>query len=152
MFKLTRHLNLSSSFSYMFTDVLPPVAFTAYNNISEFFQVGQIAQFVQTFSNIGGHYNPATSSFVCPYKGVYVFSIHFSADSNDRLRLTIVIDGVATVKAWAEAQYEITTGSAMVVSECGPSQMVWVETEDDGIIEGGAPGLSHFAGYLLYAY
>ena len=59
---------------------------------------------------------------------------------------------VMAVADWAEND-TYTTGSASVVVECGPNEMVWVEGDNDtGAFEGNAQRRSNFLGYMLYVY
>ena len=56
-------------------DVTGPVGFTAHvpNNMNVV--TYEVIGFTEVVSNFGGHFNPATSSFVCPDHGVYMFSM-----------------------------------------------------------------------------
>ena len=55
-----------------------PVGFTAYANSgnSKTYNYNDVIVFDDVISNFGGHYNPETSSFVCPADGVYMISVH----------------------------------------------------------------------------
>ena len=60
-------------------DDLGPVGFSAYANSSEVYDDGELVVFSGVISNIGNHYNPATSKFICPYNGLYLFSLNMNA-------------------------------------------------------------------------
>ena len=113
----------------------------------------EIAWFDETMTNIGGHFNPATSSFVCPYHGVYMFSFTFNADTGDAVHLGIKRNDTLFVTAQADITNDSkTTGSAVVVLECGPSQVVWVQCTHEGDLFGGGNRKTHFTGALLHAF
>lgn len=70
-----------SDYMQLFYDCSPddetgPVAFTAWANTGGSTPYNQfdIVVFDEVLTNFGGHYNPATSSFICPVDGVYHFS------------------------------------------------------------------------------
>ena len=83
------------------------------------------------------------------------FTLNFNTYSNDGFRLALMKNSALLVMAvadWAEND-TYTTGSASVVVECGPNEMVWVEGDNDtGAFEGNAQRRSNFLGYMLYVY
>ena len=138
---------------FRFSDVLGPVGFSAYSTENTYLDPGEVAHFDALISNIGGHFNPSTSSFVCPYHGVYLFSINFNSEDSNDLQLAIVIDSEVKVQAYADYNDDLTTGSALVIVECGPSQVAWVKCNGNGgNLRGDSSRKTHFAGYLLHAY
>ena len=69
-----------SDYTQLFYHCLPddstgPVAFTAWANTSSptSYNDGDIIALNEVLTNAGGHYNAATSSFICPYDGIYLF-------------------------------------------------------------------------------
>ena len=59
-------------------DVTGPVGFIAFANTGKktTYNYNDVIMFDDVISNFGGHYNPETSSFVCPADGVYMISVH----------------------------------------------------------------------------
>ena len=95
-----------------------------------------------------------TSCFVCPYQGIYLFTLNFNTYNGDGLRLALMKTSVILVQAVADLTDDgaKTTGSASVVVECGPNEMVWINASDNPDAFEGAYGRTHFMGYLLHAY
>ena len=54
-----------------------PVGFTAYATTEQSYSDNDIVIFDGIITNIGGHYNKDSSSFICPYSAVYMFSINY---------------------------------------------------------------------------
>ena len=79
-----------SDYMQLFYDCLPddetgPVAFTAFANTGQptWYNNDDVIVFNEVLSNAGGHYNSATSSFICPSHGVYLISVNVQGyDSN----------------------------------------------------------------------
>ena len=72
-----------SDYMQLFYDCLPddetgPVAFTAYADTGSKTQYGDgsIIVFNKVLTNAGGHYNAVTSSFICPWHGLYLMSVN----------------------------------------------------------------------------
>ena len=66
-------------------DVTGPVGFTAYADTGKktTYNYNDVIVFDDVISNYGGHYNPKTSSFVCPADGVYMISVHVLARKSE---------------------------------------------------------------------
>ena len=81
--------------------------------------------------------------------------LNFNTYRHDGLELGIVKDTEVLVVALADwtGSDSRTTGSASVIVECGPSEVIWVETSGSaGEFNGNSQRRSHFIGYMLYAY
>ena len=142
--------------SVYFAGSLGPVGFSAYNSVDQYLTADQIAHFDQVITNFGGHFNSMTSSFVCPCHGIYLFTLNFNTYNSDGLNLALMQNSALLVQAVADRAEDgaLTTGSASVVVECGPSEMIWVEGADSasGAFGGNSARRSHFMGYMLYSY
>ena len=94
---------------------------------------------------------------MCPYHGIYQFTLNFNTYGNDGLELGIFKrtseETKGLVRAFGDWSNSKTTGSATVIAKCGPSEVVWVEASGNkGQFEGDSQRRTHFTGYLLYAY
>ena len=75
------------------------VAFSVGYNVTGRFNKGDVVQFNQVLTNVGGGYNESSGEFVCPVSGLYEFEIHaltddgriffFSLQQNDVTKVTI---------------------------------------------------------------
>ena len=130
-----------------------PVGFTAYAVSDANYNSYETVEFTGIISNIGDSYNRNDSSFRCPFRGVYMFSLTVKADSSYYGYFQIMRDGEFIAEAWADSDYHYSTGAALVVIECEAGQNVWVSTGYDyAYIEGGSNRESLFTGYMLYRY
>ena len=132
------------------------VAFTAYSELSYNYKSGDVIIFDQTVSNLGGNFNTETSIFLCPYTGLYQFSIHILAAINSTAQANIMLDGQQQVIAWADQildAYPQSSNTVMV--ECTQGQTVWVESSssvDGSRIFNNAFKHTTFSGVLLQKY
>ena len=69
-------------FCLPYVDV-PLIAFSAYSTDPQIIEVGDVLQFPNFFINIGNAYSTNTSSFTCPYTGVYWFQAHLMSLGED---------------------------------------------------------------------
>ena len=132
----------TSDYIHVFFDCLPestdsPVAFTAYSDLGfgTRYVTGQQVIYDKVHTNSGGHYNQYTSTFICPYDGIYVFSLSILADFDERLDLSINRNDDVIAFAWAytSPQYErYEAASAHVTSECTRGDVIWVKSETNG--------------------
>ena len=147
-----------SDYLQIFYDCLPedldaPVAFTAYSDLgfSTAYVTNQQVIFDKTLTNFGGHYNAQTSTFTCPYDGIYAFSISLLADFDNRLDLSINRNSELIGYAWAYSypdseRYE--AASAFITASCSRSDVIWVKAETDGSMFADQQ-LNTFTGFLL---
>ena len=131
------------------------VGFTVYADAHAYYDLGEVVVFNGVTSNIGGHFQPATSSFLCPVTGVYYFSLAVSNvndDNNIHAHLMLENQILASVRAAALGTYNQATNSAIITCEMG--QTVWVQaTASDEQRVFGDPNyrLSSFSGFLVHA-
>ena len=104
-------------------------------------------------TNLGGFYDNSSSMFLCPYNGVYVFSISTRSYTNFYMYARIVHDNRPVVGT-ASDEVGNDQGSAMAIIECMNGQSVWVENYGDERVLGGSAVIkySSFPGFLLHAY
>ena len=152
--------NYSADYMQVFYDCISnentgPVAFTAkvpnsYSDLST-----TVVRFTQILTNFGGHFNSKTSSFVCPFDGVYLFFTHICT-RNDYLR-TELRKGADDVLTYTISMNElggaenIVCGSPTIVSECYSGETVYVTTDSSGLIFSDFD-LTLFTGALLYRF
>ena len=55
-----------------------PIGFTAHASSDKAYSSADTIEFAIVSANFGNHYNATTSSFHCPQRGVYFFSINFN--------------------------------------------------------------------------
>ena len=56
-----------------FTVQLGYVGFSAWMSTTVDLEANELIIFDEVVSNIGGHFNPVQSVFICPFSGMYVF-------------------------------------------------------------------------------
>ena len=130
------------------------VAFTARASEDRNYYANDIILFDSVITNTGNHYSGETSAFVCPYDGVFSFSVSFYSGINDNLSLDIMRDDELIISGYANySDNDYTHGMSTVVIECNVGQLVWarcVSYDDymygDGITE------SHFTGFALHRF
>ena len=132
------------------------MAFTARATLDRFYESDDIILFDSAITNIGNHYSTATSNFVCPYHGVYSFSVSLYAGVDGYLHLDIMRDSEFIIRGFADdeptyAPYLVTHGMITVVIECNVGQVVWARCDGNGdFMHGDSSKPSHFTGFLLH--
>ena len=130
------------------------VGFTVYADAHAYYDLGELVVFNGVTSNIGGHFQPATSSFLCPVTGVYYFSLSVSNVNDDNsihAHLMLEDQILSTVRGTAQGSYNQAMNSAIITCERGES--VWVQaTRYDSQRVYGDPNyrLSSFSGFLVH--
>ena len=150
-----------SDYMQLFYDCLPddetgPVAFTAYANTGDptFYNGGDIILFDEVLANVGGHYSTATSSFICPWHGVYLMSVNVQGYISDYIIIhlmrnssiigRILIDRISGV---------YNRGSTTIVTECDRGDILWVRAGSNGAVY--APvhyATTLFTGHMIHRY
>ena len=130
-----------------------PVGFSAYATTARAYDANDIALFDGIISNFGEHYNKDSSSFICPYSGVYLFSIAFVTYPSYDSYLGIMMDDTELVVAFADDGDQFSQASANIIAECVSGQRVWVRTiSSSNYVYSNSDRYSHFTGYLLHRY
>ena len=123
-----------SDYIQLFFDCLPmddvagAVAFTAWASTGYPTPYTQydIIIFDAVITNIGGHYNPATSSFVCPWHGVYVFSVAVQGYLYDQAHIDLMRNSEYLTRIWIDDISDVyNRGSTTTVIECHSGDVIW---------------------------
>ena len=132
-----------------------PVGFSAHSQVDAYYEEFSPIRFGGVITNIGNRYYVDNSTFVCPYDGVYLFSIAILGDHRYRSDYQLLLDGglVATVFLDSSSVGTYPTGATVVVIECNAGSSVYVRSGDDAAwMMGGYERHSVFSGYMLYPY
>ena len=132
-----------------------PVGFTAYAT-----ELGDIhysndatVKFEGVLTNLGQHYDTSSSTFTCPYRGVYFFSLEYVSYKWDYNHLRIMKNDNILVKSSAQTvnRAYYNHGSAFVITECEPGDKVSIVSGIENHIHVGEKDTT-FSGYLLHRY
>ena len=110
-------------------DVTAPVGFTAFTDIcnSKTYHYNDIIVFEEVISNFGGHYNPETSSFVCPADGVYMISVHMLARKSQDVVADIMRNREKLVGIRIDsAEGQFNGDSGMIVADGFRGDVIWI--------------------------
>ena len=132
-----------------------PVGFSAYAISDKSYGQYQSIEFTGIISDIGEHYDRLNSSFACPRRGVYLFSLHVLSWEGTYVYVDLMCDGEFIAEAMCNdgAYSHDQATSLSVVIECDAGQVVWVTTGENGAnVVGGSSRNSIFTGYMLYPY
>ena len=100
--------------------------------------------------NFGGHYNPATSSFICPVDGVYLVSVGFLAEISNMIAGDIMLNNVRLARTYVDAVSNVyNRGSSTIVTECRRSEVLWVRAAKTGILYANSNRHSTFSACLI---
>ena len=129
------------------------MGFTAIASSDVVYNDGEIMLFDNIETNLGGFYDNSSSMFLCPYNGVYIFSISTRSYTNFYMYARIIHDN-NPVAGTASDEVANDQGSVMAIIECLSGESVWVENYGDNRVLGGSSVMkySSFSGFLLHAY
>ena len=144
----------------VFYDCLPhdetgPVAFTAWANTGNptDYSVGDIIVFNEVLSNIGGHYNTDTSSFICPWDGVYVFSVTVQGYLSDLTDTDLMQNNNFLARIFNDdISGAYNRGSMTTVIDCERGDVIWNLAWTTGSINCNTNRFTTFSGFLLQRY
>ena len=150
----------TSDYMQVFYDCLPhdetgPVAFTAWANTGNptDYVSADIIVFNEVLSNIGGHYNTDTSSFICPWDGVYVFSVDVQGYVSDPSHIDLMQNSDYRTRVFNdEISYAYNRGSMTTVLDCQHGDVIWIRAGSTCSIYGGYQPYTTFSGFLLQRY
>ena len=110
---------------------------------------GAVLPWREVVTNIGGHYNPRSYSFVCPVHGVYQFNLAIlSADrGGGPIGAMIVKNSDIICKLWADIKH--TMGSNSAVIECLAGDAIRVKNFFHGEFHNDNHHYNTFSGSLL---
>ena len=109
-----------------------PAAFTAIAVAGEqdCYSQDQIVVYGLVLSNFGGHYNPETSTFVCPVNGVYLVSVTLQSTSIDDFAVDLMRNANVLARAWGDEVHGTelhSSASCSVITECNRGDLLWVK-------------------------
>ena len=132
-----------------------PIGFTAYAETDTIYTDYEPVAFTGNISNIGNSYDFTNSSFRCPHRGVYLFSLTVKTDCSNFVFLEIMRDGECIAEAWGDglSVSAYATAAAVAVIECDVGQVVWVSSGNQyAYVKGSSDRQSLFSGYMLHSY
>ena len=118
-------------------DETGPVAFSAWSNTasSASYRTNDIIVFNEIITNAGGHYSAATSSFICPWDGVYLMSVNIESQSSNGIHVNLMQNDVMLANMNVDdISGAFNRGSTTIVTECNRGDVVWVRAETDGTL------------------
>ena len=134
-------------------DVEVPVAFTVVHNYNRAYGEYEIIRFNVSRLNSGGHFQISSSTFICPWNGIYgfFFSIYNTAD--DTIACSIRHEAALVSGAWMDSVANaLIQASNMVLLECNKGDRVFVETADNEGTLHGNNDRTTFSGFLIHRY
>ena len=130
------------------------VAFTAVATKDRENEIGDIVMFDSAISNIGDFYNTDTSSFICPFDGVFSFSTSFYSGIEHNVYIAIMLDSFEVIRGYVPySENEYTHGNSTIVMECKAFERVWTKcVSGDALVFSEGSIKSHFTGFALDRY
>ena len=137
--------------SIILEDLETVPAFSAHPSANHEHVAGELVQFDVAISNLGGYYQPDNSVFICPFDGVYVFSLNALSQVGYLLASSIYIDNQAYVATWADnVDGANSQASNMYVGFCAAGSQAWAQVNGASRSRGNPNTV--FAGFLLQRY
>ena len=100
--------------------------------------------------NFGNHFNLDTSSFICPYRGVYMFSANYNAVAGKRMFFQLMKSGVNKATAWADFLDTFSSqASLFALIECNAGEIIYAQARYKNDHLYGYNKRLQFSGYLL---
>ena len=113
-------------------DVTEAIGFTACGGMSRDYDVNQTVLFDRELTNYGGYYNTQTSSFICPFDAIYIFTLVINVHYSDA-HVFIMRNSIELTSSWAWTDDEpYNHGTNMVVTECLMGDVVWPRVDAIG--------------------
>ena len=145
--------NLAVVLYFIAEDAEVPVAFTVAHNYNRAYGEREIIRFNVSLLNSGGHFQISSSTFICPWNGIYgfFFSIYNTAD--DYIGCNINHEGEQVSGTFMDNIADaIVQASNMVLLDCDKGDRVFVETgSNEGTIHG-SNDRTTFSGFLIHQY
>ena len=144
-------------FVYSLGTPLTPLGFSAYLSDTSTYKIGQQLLFAGTVTNVGNHYQVASSLFICPVDGLYAFSSYLVSDGSGYpdVGSHILLEGIPLTSIKAHASND-DQGQAFCVTSCYAGERVWVENYlQDTLVQanyGTGEKFSSFNGFLIKAF
>ena len=145
-----------SEYIQLFYDCLPdaesdPVAFTAFADTGSTTHYGadDIMVFNEVLANAGGHYNAATSSFTCPWDGLYLIIVDIQGGVDNGIHVELMRNDIQLTRMYIAS--DSNRGSTTLVIECHRGDVVWTRAGSYGEIYSDALH-SLFTGHILHRF
>ena len=156
----TCEVGYTSDYMQVFYDCLPhdetgPVAFMAWADTGSEtnYRSGDVVVFNAVLNNIGGHYNTDTSSFICPWDGVYVFSVTVQGFASSSSDIHLSRNGVYQTRIWNDnIDGVFNRGSMTAVIDCERGDVIWNMAATVCTIRCSSFRETTFSGFLLQRY
>ena len=117
-----------------------------------YYSEGGLILFDDVLSNTGGHYNPTTSTFLCPWDGVYVISVNVQGYEGDGMIIDIMQNSIELVDMYVAAASNVhSRASTTIVISAARGDAIWVRAGMSNYIYHGN-GYTLFSGHLLQRY
>ena len=100
-------------------------AFTASIGSTHSYDTGDVIIFDQIVTNVGNHYHPNTSTYVCPLKGLYVFSVSVLNTVSNHMKVNLMRENTHLGSGYSHVG-DHNQGALSVVAECERGERVWV--------------------------
>ena len=128
------------------------MAFTARASEGRYYEEHDIVLFDSVITNTGNHYSSNIPAFVCPFDGVFSFSVSFYSGYYYEFYLDVMRDDEQVIRGYADfIDGEYTYASSTVVIECKAGQLVWARCALFGDYMYGSSTLqSHFTRFALH--
>ena len=119
-----------------------------------------VIAFKTVITNVGGFYNEQMGTFVCPYNGIYQFTINVQTSNGDTDRVDVQLYVNDTPKAYSFAYLRDTSEyfdatSTTVNTECFAGNRVWLATLplfQTAVHTPPLVNMNIFSGVLIYNY
>ena len=150
-------LGYQSDYMLVYYDCLPhdvsgAVGFTAAANTGSYtpYEIGDVIVFDDVISNFGGHYNADISTFICPWDGVYLFSVNVQGYTSDNMYIDLMRNEVELAEIWIDnISSTYNRGSTTIVIDCASGDVMWVRAGDTNYIHV-ETRRTLFSGFLLH--
>ena len=125
--------------------------------MNRYYAPNDIILFDSVITNTGNHYSGDKSTFVCPFNGVFSFSVPFYSGIFGYLHLEIMRDDEQIIRGYAdylgsEASLK-SHGTSTVVIECNAGQLVWSRcASTSAFMYADGNRESHFTGFALHRF
>ena len=148
----------TSDYAQIFYDCLPvdetgPVGFTAWGNTgsSTAYDDNEVVVFDVVISNFGGHYNPDTSSFVCPFEGVYMVNVNVQGYQGELGFVDIMRNDVKLAEAFADDLSGVYNQAGnTVMTECQRGDILWIRSASSNTVFYATDRRSTFSAFLMH--
>ena len=128
------------------------VGFSAYTLEERAYNDGDVVIFDGVVSNFGGFFDFDSSIFVCPYSGIYWFSVSCLSKIGYPCTPAINVETKEILKTHGATGSHGNQGSTSTVVECKAGERVWVRNVSDDEAYNGWDKTNSFSGFMLHRY